>query len=70
MSDHHKFGTHLPRSARESLAFVLVISLISVSIIPVVISGVSTGFTSDMWLGVLRVTPVLGVVVLAVVPAS
>ncbi|MFD5224905.1 hypothetical protein ACFWHT_04705 [Microbacterium sp. NPDC058342] len=67
MSDHHKFGTHLPRSAGESLLFVLVISLISVNIIPVIISGLSIGFTLDMWLGVLRVLPLLWVVVVAVV---
>lgn len=24
MSDHHKFGTHLPRSGKEFLLFVLV----------------------------------------------
>ncbi|SEC57110.1 hypothetical protein SAMN04489806_3244 [Paramicrobacterium humi] len=67
MSDHHKFGTHLPRSGRESLLFVLVISLISVNIIPVVISGLTIGFTLDMWLGVLRVLPLLWIVVVAVV---
>lgn len=67
MSDHHKFGTHLPRSGRESLLFVLVISLISVNIIPVIISGVSLGFTVDMWVGVLQVLPLLWTVVIAVV---
>ena len=67
MSDHHKFGTHLPRSARESLLFMLVISLISVNIIPVIITGMNVGFTLDMWLGVLRVLPLLWVVVMAVV---
>jgi len=67
MSDHHKFGTHLPRSARESLLFVLVISLISVNIIPVIISGLSIGFTIDMWAGVLRVLPLLWLVVISVV---
>jgi hypothetical protein len=67
MSDQHKFGTHLPRSARESLLFMLVISLISVNIIPVLISGLSAGFTLDMWVGVLRVLPFLWVVVVAVV---
>lgn len=67
MGDHHKFGTHLPRSGRESLLFVLVISLISVNVIPVIITGLSIGFTLDMWVGVLRVLPLLWVVVLAVV---
>ncbi|KRE35780.1 hypothetical protein ASG73_13865 [Janibacter sp. Soil728] len=67
MSDHHKFGTHLPRSGRESLLFVLMISLLSVNIIPVIITGLSIGFTLDMWVGVLRVLPLLWVVVIAVV---
>jgi len=67
MSDHHKFGTHLPRSAKESLLFVLLISLISVNIIPVLISGFSIGFTLEMWVSVLRVLPLLWVVVVAVV---
>ena len=67
MADSPKFGTHLPRSGRESLLFVLVISLISVNIIPVIIFGLSIGFTIDMWVGVLRVLPLLWVVVIAVV---
>ena len=67
MSDHHKFGTHLPRTGKESLLFVLLISVISVNIIPVIITAVSMGFTLDTWLGVLRVLPLLWVVVVAVV---
>ncbi|MEL5991781.1 hypothetical protein ACOKGD_02460 [Microbacterium phosphatis] len=67
MSDHHKFHTHLPRSGRESLLFMLVISFVSVNVIPVVISGLTVGFSLDTWLGVLRVLPVLWVVVIAVV---
>ncbi|MCK0111023.1 hypothetical protein MWU75_02560 [Ornithinimicrobium sp. F0845] len=46
---------------------MVVISLISVNIIPVVISGLTIGFTLDMWRGVLKVLPLLWVVVLAVV---
>lgn len=67
MSDHHKFGTHLPRSGKEFLLFVLVISLISVNTIPVLITGVNNGFSLDSWLSVLRVLPVLWVVVVATV---
>jgi len=67
MSDHHKFGTHLPRSPRESLLFMLVISVISVNIIPVITTGLNVGFSLDMWVGVLRVLPLLWITVVAVV---
>lgn len=67
VSDHHKFRTHLPRSTREFLAFLLVISVISVNIIPVLIAGVTDGFTVESWVQVLRVLPLLWLVVIAVV---
>jgi len=67
MSDHHKFRTHLPRSTKEFLAFMLVISLISVNIIPVLIAGLTNGFSLDTWLEVLRMLPLLWLVVIAVV---
>lgn len=67
MTDHHKFRTHLPRSTREFLAFLLVISLISVNIIPVLIAGVTDGFSLENWGEVLRVLPLLWLVVVAVV---
>ncbi|WP_436735703.1 hypothetical protein [Streptomyces sp. BBFR102] len=61
------FHTHLPRNAKESVAFMLVIAVISVNTIPVVIGGLSAGFTLAMWTGLLRVVPVLLVAVVAVV---
>ncbi|MFB7362351.1 hypothetical protein [Streptomyces hydrogenans] len=44
MSDN-PFRTYLPRTPKESVAFMLVIAVISVNTIPVVIGGLTSGFT-------------------------
>lgn len=67
MSDHHLFRTRLPRTAREGAVFMLVISLISVNVIPVLISGLAVGFSLQTWTDVLRVLPVLWLTVVVVV---
>ncbi|WP_399890306.1 hypothetical protein ACGH7X_29285 [Streptomyces sp. BBFR51] len=66
MSDN-RFHTCLPRNPKESVTFMLVIAVISVNTIPVVIGGLTSGFTLAMWTGLLRVMPVLLVAVVAVV---
>ncbi|WP_217245076.1 hypothetical protein [Streptomyces sp. AC602_WCS936] len=66
MSDN-PFHTHLPRNPKEFVAFMLVIAVISVNTIPVVIGGLTAGFTVAMWTDLLRVMPVLLVAVVAVV---
>lgn len=66
MSDN-LFHTHLPRNSKESIAFMLVIAVISVNTIPVVIGGLTSGFTLAMWTGLLEMMPALLVAVVAVV---
>src|SRR5690606_5192558 len=61
------FRTYLPRTTKESVAFMLVIAVISVNTIPVVIGGLTSGFTLAMWTGLLQVMPALLVAVVAVV---
>ncbi|MGW5088142.1 hypothetical protein [Streptomyces coelicoflavus] len=61
------FHTHLPRNPKESVAFMLVIAVISVNTIPVVIGGLTSGFTLAMWTGLLQMMPALLVAVVAVV---
>jgi len=67
MSDQQKFYMRLPRKQREELAFMLIISLISVNIIPVIICGLSIGFSLAMWRDVLAVLPILWLAVVATV---
>lgn len=66
MSDD-PFHTHLPRNPKERVTFMLVIAAISVSTIPVVIGGLTSGFTLAMWTGLLQVMPALLVAVVTVV---
>lgn len=70
VSDHHLFHARLPRNPREFAFFLLVISLISVNVIPVLISGLTAGFSWHTWGGVLRVQPVLWLTVVAAVLAT
>jgi hypothetical protein len=67
MSDHNKFNTHLPRNQREFLAFLLIVSLISVNIIPVIITGLEIGFSVKMWREVLSVIPFLWAAIIVIV---
>lgn len=67
MSASHRFHTDLPRTGRESAVFVLIVSLLSVATIPVLITGLTAGFSWAMWNDVLRVLPVLWVAVVATV---
>lgn len=67
MNGDHAFHMNMPRNGREFLAFMLVISLISVNVIPVLISGLTLGFSLATWTGVLRVLPMLWVAVVGVV---
>lgn len=64
---NNPFHTHLPRNPKEAVIFMLVIAVISVNTIPVVIGGLTSGFTLAMWTGLLRVMPALLVAVVAVV---
>lgn len=57
----------MPRSQREFIAFMLIISLISVNIIPVIITGLSVGFSLKMWQELLTILPFVWLVVIAVV---
>ncbi|WP_031086838.1 hypothetical protein [Streptomyces sp. NRRL WC-3549] len=66
MSDS-PFHTHLPRNPKESVAFMLVIAIISVNTIPVVIGGLTSGFTLAMWTGLLQMMPALLIAVVVVV---
>ena len=70
MSDLHAFHVNMPRNTRELVAFMLVVSVISVNVIPLLISGLTVGFSLATWAGVLRVLPLLWVAVVAVVLAT
>lgn len=61
------FHTYLPRNPKEGVAFMLVIAVISVNTVPVVIGGLTCGFTLAMWTDLLQVLPALLVAVVAVV---
>ncbi|GHU06993.1 hypothetical protein FACS189431_0840 [Alphaproteobacteria bacterium] len=67
MPDRQKFYMRMPRSTREFIAFMLVISLISVNIIPVIISGLASGFSLELWQDLLMILPLVWVAVIAVV---
>lgn len=63
-----KFYMHLPRRKREFALFMVVISLISVNIIAPLITFSEVGFIStEVWLNVLKILPVLWLTVLVVV---
>lgn len=70
MSDHHLFHLNLPRNKREFGVFLLIVSLISVNIIPVIITGLEVGFSLTTWAMVLRILPLLWVTVIATVLAT
>jgi hypothetical protein len=67
MPDKQKYHMRMPRNRRESIAFMLIISLISVNIIPVLISGLTTGFSLEMWRNLLIILPILWFTVILVV---
>jgi len=67
MSDGQKFHSRLPRNNREFAAFLLVVSLVSVNIIPPVIMASSGGLTIPIYRQMLTVLPVLWFAVIAVV---
>lgn len=62
-----EFSTKLPRDKKEFSLFLLVISLISVSIIAPLITCFEIGFSLDAWTGALRRFPFLWLSVVAVV---
>ena len=70
MSDGQKFHSRLPRNHREFAAFLLVVSLVSVNIIPPVIMASSGGLTLAIYRQMLTVLPVLWLAVIAVVLAT
>jgi hypothetical protein len=65
--DFHKFHKKLPRSRRESLAFMLMISFISVNIIAPLNTMFEVGFSWENYLRVLTVLPLIWVAVIGTV---
>jgi hypothetical protein len=65
--DFHKFHQKLPRGRREFLAFMLIISFISVNIIAPLNTMFEIGFTLENYLHILVVLPLIWVAVIATV---
>ncbi|ANZ69355.1 hypothetical protein [Pediococcus claussenii] len=59
-----EFEQRLPQSFRETILFMLIISILSVNIIAPVITGFEVGFSVHNWLLVLHQVPLLWVVII------
>lgn len=68
--DFYKFHKKLPRSQKEFLLFMLVMSLISVNIIAPLNMMFVSGFSWETYLGFLPMLPILWIVVIVVVLAT
>ncbi|GAB6093096.1 hypothetical protein [Furfurilactobacillus curtus] len=62
-----EFQQRLPHSFKETVLFMLVISVLSVNIIAPLITGLEIGFSMSHWLGVLQQIPLLWLFVIALV---
>lgn len=60
--------TRMPRSGKEFLLFLAIISLISVNTIAPLIMGFQFGFTMDVYQAALKTMPFIWVVVVLIVP--
>ncbi|WP_342562278.1 hypothetical protein NST84_22010 [Paenibacillus sp. FSL R7-0345] len=57
----------LPQSPKESLLYMLIISIISVNTIAPMITGLQLGFSKDNYLETLKVIPVMWIIVILLV---
>ncbi|MEF2965368.1 hypothetical protein V3851_05935 [Paenibacillus sp. M1] len=57
----------LPQNGKESLLFLLIVSIISVNTIAPVIMGLERGFSKGVYLDTLKVIPVMWVIVVLLV---
>jgi hypothetical protein len=67
MSAQHKFSTHLPHNRREFTVFLLVVSFLSVNIIPVLIMASAGNLTLTVYQQMIHTLPLLWVTVISVV---
>jgi hypothetical protein len=59
--------TRLPRSAKEGILFLLIISIISVNTIAPIIVGLELGFSKEVYLDTLKIIPFMWVIVVLLV---
>ncbi|WP_342562302.1 hypothetical protein NST84_22145 [Paenibacillus sp. FSL R7-0345] len=57
----------LPQSPKESLLFMLIVSIISVNTIAPIITGLQLGFSKDTYLETLKVIPIMWIIVILLV---
>lgn len=59
--------TRLPRSAKEGILFLLIISIISVNTIAPIIVGLERGFSKEVYIDTLKILPFMWIIVVLLV---
>ncbi|MGN8646469.1 hypothetical protein ACTNEO_11715 [Gracilibacillus sp. HCP3S3_G5_1] len=67
MRNNTHVEARLPRSKKEGIIFLLIISIISVNTIAPIIMGLERGFSKEVYIETLKIIPIMWIVVILLV---